>query len=308
MHSPRQKTHNGVKMKKTKLYMDTVVDIQVVTGEWKPKEEAEAKINRAFEAFQKVEQACSRFSPDSELMEACRLIETPVPVSPFLFEPLKFALEIAKWTDGVFDPTVGKMMEEHGFNRHYLTGQWIESPSADSVTYRDIVLNELDRTLYLRKPLVIDLGAVAKGFAIDLAANELKEFAGFVVNAGGDLYAGGVDERGNPWKIGIQHPERREQIIDTIEISNEAICTSGSYERKSTKMTGMHHIIHPQTRQSPNDWISCSAIAPFAMMADAFSTASFLLGAESGKMLIEQADLKGILITSGLQIIRVGGI
>jgi thiamine biosynthesis lipoprotein len=294
-------------MRKTKLYMDTVVDIQVVPGKWKYGE-AEAKIDRAFEAFQKVEQACSRFSPDSELMEACQQIGIPVPVSPFIFEPLKFALEMAEWTDGVFDPTVGKVMEEHGFNRHYLTGQLIESPAAESVTYRDIVLNEQDRTLYLRKPLVIDLGAVAKGFAIDLAANELKEFEGFMVNAGGDLFAGGVDERGNPWEIGIQHPERSEDIIDTIELSNEAICTSGSYERKSAKVPGMHHIIHPKTKQSSNEWISCSAIAPFAMMADAFSTASFLLGAIGGQMLIEQAELRGILITSDLQIVRIGGI
>jgi thiamine biosynthesis lipoprotein len=295
-------------MRKTKLYMDTVVDIQVVTGKWKSNEEAEAKINRAFEAFQKVELACSRFSPDSELMVACHHIEIPVPVSPFLFEPLKFALEMAEWTDGVFDPTVGKMMEEYGFNRHYLTGQLIDSPAAESVTYRDIVLNEQDRTLYLHKPLVIDLGAVAKGFAIDLAASELKEFEGFLVNAGGDLFAGGVDERGNPWEIGIQHPERNEDIIDTIELSNEAICTSGSYERKSAKVPGVHHIIHPITKQSSNEWISCSVIAPFAMMADAFSTASFLLGALGGQMLIEQADLRGILITSDLQIVRIGGI
>lgn len=288
--------------------MDTVVDIQVVAGKWKSQDEADATMNRAFEAFQKVEQACSRFSPDSELMKACRRIKTPVPVSPLLFEPLKFALEIAKWTNGIFDPTIGKLMEEHGFNRHYLTGQLIESPSADSVTYRDIVLNEQDRTIYLRKPLVIDLGAVAKGFAIDLAANELKAFEGFVVNAGGDLYAGGLNEQGTPWKIGIQHPERKDQIIDTIEISNEAICTSGSYERKSAKMTGIHHLINPRIRTSPNDWISCSAIAPYAMMADAISTASFLMGAENGKKLIEQAGLKGILITSSLQIVRVGGI
>jgi thiamine biosynthesis lipoprotein len=277
------------KMKKTKLYMDTVVDIQVVTGKCRLKEEAETKMNRAFEAFQKVEQACSRFSPDSELMKACQHINTPVPVSPFLFEPLKFALEMAQWTDGVFDPTVGKVMEEHGFNRHYLTGVSIESPSADLVTYRDVVLNQ-------------------QGFAIDLASNELKQFEGFVVNAGGDLFAGGVDERGHPWTIGIQHPGRREQIIHTVEISNEAICTSGSYERKSAKTAGMHHLINPKTKQSPNEWISCSVIAPFTMMADTFSTASFLLGAESGKILIEQADLKGILITSDLQIVRVGGL
>ncbi|MCR8629988.1 FAD:protein FMN transferase [Paenibacillus radicis (ex Xue et al. 2023)] len=293
-------------MEKTKLFMDTVVTIQVVTR--KSKNESEAAIERAFEAFRKVEHACSRFSLDSELMEASRQIKIPVPISPFLFEPLKFALEVAKWTKGIFDPAVGKTMEDHGFNQHYLTGETIQSSSSVSATYRDVVLNEQDRTLYLQKPLVIDLGGVAKGFAIDLAAHELKQFEGFVVNAGGDLYAGGVDEKGRKWKIDIQHPEHKEQMIQTVEISNEAVCTSGSYERKSTLKNGVHHIIDPRSKQSPNEWISCSVIAPYAMMADAFSTASFLLGLDRGRTLIEQLDLRGILITSDLQIYRVGGI
>ncbi|WHY87039.1 FAD:protein FMN transferase [Neobacillus novalis] len=293
-------------MRKMKLYMDTVVDIQVVMA--KSKEETEEKINRAFRAFQKVEQACSRFSATSELMRACQIIGTPVVISPFLFEPLMFAIEMAKLTDGLFDPTVGKVMEEHGFNRHYLTGDTIESPSADSVSYHDIVLDKGTHTLTLKKPLVIDLGAVAKGFAIDLAANELKEFAGFVVNAGGDLFASGVDEKGNPWKIGIQHPCQKDEIMDTIEISNEAICTSGSYERRSPNNPDLHHLMDPNTKRSPNELISCSVIAPFAMMADAFSTASFLLGANKGKRLIEEQDMKGLLIKSELQIVRAGGI
>ncbi|MDP4162174.1 MAG: FAD:protein FMN transferase [Bacillota bacterium] len=295
-------------MKKTKLFMDTVVEIQIVLRETTSKEEAEAKIDRAFEAFRKVEQSCSRFSSDSELMNVCRVMDNPVKISPFLFEPLKFALEIAKLTDGEFDPTIGKVMEEQGYNRHYLTGEIMESPSADSVTYRDIVLDEQNRTLFLKKPLVVDLGAVAKGFAIDLAANELKDFEGFVVNAGGDLFAGGVDGNGHPWKIGIQHPERKNQIIDVIEISNESICTSGSYERRNAKLPGMHHIVNPKTGQSPNDWVSCSIIAPFAMMADAFSTTVFLLGRERGKELIENMELKGLFIRSDLQIDRMGGI
>lgn len=288
--------------------MDTVVDIEVVIRETTSKEEAEIKIDRAFEAFRKVEQACSRFSPESELMKAIRVIKNPVQISPFLFEPLKFALEIVKLTDGDFDPAIGKVMEEQGYNRHYLTGELIENPSADSVTFRDIVLDEQARTLYLNKPLVIDLGAVAKGFAIDLAANELKEFEGFVVNAGGDLFAGGMDRDGCPWKIGIQHPEKKDQIINVIEISNKAICTSGSYERRNPNIPGMHHIINPKTGYSPNDLVSSSVIAPFAMMADAFSTAAFLLGSRKGKQLIESLDLKGLLITSGLQIVKVGGI
>src|SRR6476620_3264229 len=88
-HFLRRKMH---KMRKTKLYMDTVVDIQVVSRD-KAKEEAEAKMDLAFEAFRNVEQACSRFSRDSELMTVCREVEKPVQISPFLFEPLKLALE-----------------------------------------------------------------------------------------------------------------------------------------------------------------------------------------------------------------------
>lgn len=293
-------------MKKAKLYMDTVVEIKVVENH--SAENAEAKIDQAFEVFKKVEQACSRFTSDSECMNACRVVGSPVPISPFLYEPLKFALEVAKLTDGEFDPTIGKVMEEQGYNRDYLTGTLMETPAADSVTFRDFVLDEQAQTLCLNKPLVIDLGAVAKGFAIDLAANVLKDFDGFIINAGGDLFASGMDQDGRPWKIGIQHPEKKDKLIDVIEISNQAICTSGSYERPNRNIPGMHHIIDPKTRVSPNDWVSSSVIAPFAMMADAFSTAAFLLGREKGKELIESIDLQGLFITPDLQIVRVGGI
>ncbi|MCH6267653.1 FAD:protein FMN transferase [Neobacillus citreus] len=295
-------------MKKAKLFMDTVVEIQVVMNGTASKELVETKVDRAFEAFRKVEQACSRFSPDSELMTAFRVIEKPVQISPYLFEPLKFALEMAKWTDGEFDPAIGKVMEEQGYNRHYLTGKSIETPAADSTaTFRDIILDEQDHTLFLNKPLVIDLGAVAKGFAIDLAANELRDFEGFMVNAGGDLFAGGMDWNGRPWKVGIQHPLKKDQIIDVIEISNEAVCTSGSYERKNANIPGMHHIINPKTGYSPNDCVSSTIIAPFAMLADAFSTTAFLFGREKGKILIESAGLRGLFITPDLQIVKVGG-
>jgi thiamine biosynthesis lipoprotein len=295
-------------MRKTKLFMDTVIDIQVVIRGKFSEKEAEVKMERAFESFRKVEQACSRFSPESELMKAISVIQSPVQVSPYLFEPLKFALEMSILTDGLVDTTIGKIMEEQGYNRHYLTGNFYENPSADSVTYLDIVLDEQSRTLFLNKPLVIDLGAVAKGFAIDLAANELKEFEGFLINAGGDIFAGGVDWNGYPWKIGIQHPEKKDQIIDEIEISNEAVCTSGSYERRNEKTLGMHHIINPKTKHSPNEFVSSSVIAPYAMMADAFSTTAFLFGREKGEELIKNIGLKGVFITSELQIIRVGGI
>jgi thiamine biosynthesis lipoprotein len=199
-------------------------------------------------------------------------------------------------------------MEELGFNVHYLTGEAVHSAASADATYRDIVLGERDRTLLLHKPLVIDLGAVAKGFAIDLAARELKQFENYVVNAGGDLYAAGKDETGGPWPIGIRHPERKNGIIRTLSISDEAVCTSGSYERRSEVVAGTHHIIDPVTGRSPSECASCTVIAPYAMMADAFSTAAMLLGAERGARLLEQAGLKGIFVTLDLQITQIGGV
>lgn len=292
-------------MRISKLYMDTVVDIQVVTR--KEEKEIEAIINRAFLAFQRVEEACSRFSPSSELMKACQNVGRPVEISPYLFEPLYFALQIAQMTNGLFDPTVGKVMEEYGFNRHYLTGSMMHSPSAETVTYQDILLSRATRTLTIMKPLVIDLGAVAKGFAIDLAARELIDFEGFVINAGGDIFAGGLNEKGNPWEIGIQHPYQRDLLVETINLSNEAICTSGSYERRNQTIPSLHHIVNPNTKSSSNHLVSSSIVAPFAMMADAFSTVAFLLGEEKGKEIMEELNLKGMLITPELKIIRIGG-
>jgi FAD:protein FMN transferase len=292
-------------MRISKLYMDTVVDIQVVTR--KEEKEVEAIINCAFLAFQRVEEACSRFCPSSELMKASQNVGRPVEISPYLFEPLYFALQIAQMTNGLFDPTVGMVMEEYGFNRHYLTGSMMHSPSAETVTYQDIILSRATRTLTIMKPLVIDLGAVAKGFAIDLAARELIDFEGFVINAGGDIFAGGLNEKGNPWEIGIQHPYQRDLLVETINLSNEAICTSGSYERRNQTIPSLHHIVNPNTKSSPNHLVSSSIVAPFAMMADAFSTVAFLLGEEKGKKVMEELNLKGMLITPELKIIRVGG-
>ena len=141
-------------------------------------------------------------------------------------------------------------MENYGFNRNYLTEKFMESTTDTTVTFSDIVLNENERSLILKKPLVIDLGAVAKGFAIDLATNELKEFEGFIVNAGGDVFAGGTMTNAidGPLAFNIRI---KEKVIDCVEISNEAICTSGSYERRSAKNPSLHHLINPKTKRSP---------------------------------------------------------
>lgn len=284
------------------IYMDTVVTITVLTA--RPESEVNEGMAQAFAAFGAVERTCSRFDEHSEL----RRLEVGIPlkVSPLLFETIRFAWEVADLTNGVFDPTVGHKLEAYGFQHHYLTGNRLDSglDATTPVSYRDVVLDEAERTILLRKPMILDLGAVAKGLAVDLAMKELSHFEGVVIDAGGDLYVKGQNERTEPWTIGIRHPLQQGETICSLRLSNVAVCTSGSYERISHVKEETHHLIHPESGRSPAELVSCTVIAPYAMMADAFSTAAFLLGPSEGIALLEQVGLDGLLITPSLEIYK----
>jgi thiamine biosynthesis lipoprotein len=290
------------RLQKSILAMDTMVHLTVVTEE--PEEPVLAAIQRALTAFHAVERVCSRFQADSELSQLTRQVGSPVQVTPLLFEALRFAWAMAESTDGAFDPTVGRQLEAHGFNRHYLTGEVrnADFDPATPVSYRDVTLDQQARTVCLHKPLVIDLGAVAKGLAIDLAAGELAAYAGFVVDAGGDIYAGGCTEQDEPWRVGIRHPLRTAETFCTLHVTDGAVCTSGGYERTSRVQAGTHHLIDPRSGRSRLDMLSCTVVAPHAMLADAMSTAAFILGRNDGLAQVEAAGLHGLCIDADLQL------
>ena len=204
--------------------MGTFVTIHVVGPAAGHKSEAqspmlrEEAVERAFAWFDRVEECCTRFDSGSEVMRLAAQAGVPVPVSTLLYEAVQFALAVAEESGGAFDPTVGYAMETRGFDREYRSGRQIRTAldcgrtSLDcgrSVSYRDVRLDPERKTITLLRPLVIDLGAVAKGLAVDLAARELSPFENFAINAGGDLYLGGRNPDSEPWSIGIRHPRQR---------------------------------------------------------------------------------------------------
>lgn len=288
---------------KSGLCMGTLVRLQVATS--RSQAEVQAAMDDAFALMRQVEAACTRFDPDSELMRLSRTVGQPVPVTQSLFSALEFALEVAKYTDGRFDPTVGRAMEEAGFDQHYLTGETIHSSwSSETGSWQDIILNASSRSVTLEKALVLDLGAVAKGLAVDLAAESLRafHFQGFSINAGGDVYASGRDEYGEPWLVGIQHPTKKNEQIACLRLTDCAVCTSGSYERHSPLRPGTFHILQPKTHLSPTGLTSMTAVGPYAMMCDAFSTAAYLYGAKEGLQLLQEVELAGIAVTDTLRL------
>ena len=287
--------------RRTALFMDTLVVLQARTDA--PRDAIEGRMARAFAWFAAVERICSRFDPESEVMQLRTRIGTPVPVSAILFSAIEFALTVARACGGAFDPTIGQALEVRGFNRNYRTGRAVVSdlPPAPPPTYRDVHLDPEQRTVTLRTPLVLDLGAVAKGLAIDLAAKELSVFGHYTVEAGGDLYAGGRNAADAPWHVGIRHPRQGNAIIETVGLSDAAICTSGDYERAAPTGADGHHLLDPRTGKSPNSTASVSVIAPTAMAADALSTAAFVLGPTRGLRLLAQQGVAGLVFSSTLE-------
>ena len=243
--------------------MGTIVTIEVLC----PK--ADAAIDRAFAWFHEIESRCSRFNPAIELM---RLVAQPgvsVSVSPILFEAVRFSLIAAEETEGAFDPTT-------------------------SGRYRDIAVDPKKNTITLNRPLTLDLGAVAKGLAVDAAARELEELQDFAIDAGGDLYLGGLNPQGEPWTVGIRHPRRDREVIHTLCASGQAVCTSGDYERGQ-------HIQDPRTGAPARSVASATVIAPSAMLADALATAAFVLGPDEGIGLLDRMGVEGLIFTPDLQ-------
>ncbi len=284
--------------------MGTVVTIQVVGhGETEAQRTARADaVARAASWFDSIEDCCSRFDAKSELRQLSDHIGVPVHASATLFEAVRFALAVADESGGAFDPTVGHRMEARGFDRHHKTGEAVHPgvQPDDSVSWRDVRLDESAHTITLLKPLVLDLGAVAKGLAVDAAARELAPFESFVVDAGGDLYLGGRNADGAEWSVGIRHP-REQSLIETLRVSNSAVCTSGDYERTSPSDERVHHIMDARTGDTAASLSSVTVVAKSAMVADALATAAFALGPQDGRDFLERHGVRGLMITPSLE-------
>jgi len=250
---------------RTEVLMGTIVTIRVV----RDSDSADAAIDRAFGWFREIEARCTMFDAGSELMRACTRVGVATRVSTIVFEAIRFALAVAADTAGAFDPTI------HG-------------------TYRDIDIDLDEQTIVLRRPLTIDLGAVAKGLAVDAAARELQPFGDFAIDAGGDLYLGGRNPDGEPWSVGVRHPREDGAVLDTLRVSDAAVCTSGDYERPG-------HIVDRRPGASPGAVASVTIVAPGAMMADALGTAAFVLGPAEGLRLFERHGVEGLIVTAALE-------
>jgi FAD:protein FMN transferase len=268
--------------------MDTLVNIQVVSE--RARTDIEPVVRRAQAWFDTVEQICTRFDPNSEVMRLLGHVGEPVKVSTLLYEVVRFALELAELTDGAFDPTIGATLEQLGYATNYRTGDVVQSNvDASRGNFHDVLLDARGSRVTLTRPVVLDLNAVCKGLAIDLAVQALSEFAGVCVEAGGDLFARGRNAAGQPWRVGIQHPRAEGLLARTLDVVEAAVCTSGDYERGA-------HVLDARSRTAVPDLASVTVVAPTTMAADGLSTAAMVLGRERGLAFLESQGVHGLLL------------
>ena len=139
------------------------------------------------------------------------------------------------------------------------------------------------------------MGGCVKGYAVDQAVKELdKNFKNFLVNAGGDIFARGKFQE-KKWSVGVANPENEEENIFLIEISDEALATSGSYRRKwKIGNESYHHIVSGNTNTNISTTLSSVTVqASSCMVADSFATICFLLGEEKGRKFLVENNAMG---------------
>jgi thiamine biosynthesis lipoprotein len=229
----------------------------------------------------------------------------PVTVGPDTFAVIERSVAIASQSEGVFDITFEAMKGVWRFDE----GAQPNVPSdADVqrtrrlVDWRMIELDPNARTVRLKeKDRKINLGGIAKGYAVDAAARVLERrgVTSFFVQAGGDLYVKGRRYDGRPFRVGVRDPRGKDEqdFFALMEVEDHAFSTAGDYERAFVKDgKRYHHIIDPRTGYPATACRSVTVWAKDAFTADALDDAVFILGPEKGLQLIEATEGVGAVI------------
>lgn len=292
---------------RTEFFMSTVVETIIYTANAR---EGELALAAASDAAVRLEAILDRHRADSEVTAVnMQAGKEPVSVSADTFENISLALEVGRQTSGAFDITVAPLLDVWGFG----TGN-TEVPSEQRLTkalalvdYRQVRLVEQGRQVSLENEgMQLDLGGIAKGFIVDRAVEVLRAagISSGTVDAGGDIRTIGAKPDGSPWRIGIRHPRERRELVAVVELRDQAIVTSGDYERFfAVGEQRYHHLLNPQTGMPARGVTSVTVVAPDAFTADAYSTAVFVMGLERGMAFVEALPgVDAIIITEDGQI------
>lgn len=242
--------------------------------------------------FEAWEQTFSRFRADSELSRLNERAGQWVRVSTSLWEVTHLALIAARWTDGLFSPTILNALEAAGYDRTFdeITAAAQPVVAQPDGQWRSIQRQSLKRSIYLPPQARLDLSGIVKGWAADRAAKKLGVSGPALIDAGGDIAVSGPRADGSPWSIGIVNPFQADQPFETLKIAQGGVATSGrDYRRWLRAGKWQHHLIDPHTGlPAQTDVLSVTVIAPTTFEAEVAAKVIAISGSEQGLAWLEE--------------------
>jgi len=278
--------------------MGTRIAVQLWSED--PKQAVDA-IDAVMADMHRTDELMSTYKPESQLSQVnAHAFERPVKVDPDIIDVVAKALEYSRLSDGAFDITYASVGYLYDYRQHVHPSQAQIDAALPSVDYRQLKVDRKANTIrFLKKGMRIDLGGIAKGWAVDRGVEILRglgiEHA--MVNAGGDTRLLG-DRLGKPWIVGIRDPRKDHAVVTRIPLQDEAISTSGDYERFFEEDgVRYHHILVPGTGKSPGLVRSVTVVGPTATRTDGLTKPIFILGVERGMEFVRRVkDVEAVIV------------
>ncbi|MFQ5579469.1 MAG: FAD:protein FMN transferase [Nitrospiria bacterium] len=251
-------------------------------------------IRAGFSEVVRLEKMMSNYIPTSELSRINQNAgKAPVPVSRELFNLIRKAVDYSKLTEGAFDLSFASVGKLWSFRKEIVPSPKAVQERIHLVDYKKIRLEEKTSSIFLtHRGMEIGPGGIGKGYAMDRTMAVLKDYGinNAMVMAGGDTLIRG--KKGNKaWQVGLRDPNKQHGILAVLPLEDQAISTSGDYERFFMKDgVRYHHILDTRTGFPAMLCRSVTILAPDATTSDALSTSVFVLGPEKGLALIEGLD------------------
>ncbi len=281
-----------------RVMMGTQVSVNLWSDDPKT---AEVVLEAVFQEADRIDRLMSTYKYDSEISNINRnAAKAPVDAGDELYRLVARSLEISALTEGAFDITYESIGQHYNFRNRKRPDEVTVATELGNINYRYIELLPETHTIgFSQEGVRINLGGIAKGYVVERGVSILRA-AGIksaIVTAGGDSRLLG-DRRGRPWVVGIRDPRGDGEVAISVPLQDEAISTSGDYERYFDEDgTRYHHIIHPATGAPTNGVHSASVFGPDAVTTDALSTSVFVMGVDAGLRLIASlADYEAIVI------------
>lgn len=269
---------NESKGNTTELFaLDTIISVTLY-GENK-----QEKVQKITKEINRLERLFSVTIEDSDISRINKSSGSFVKVSEETFSLIKYSKQFAQITNGCFDITIYPLVKLWGFTtKEYNVPNKKEiEKTIQLVDYKKIELNHEENSVKIEDNMALDLGAVAKGYISQRISEILQDMGetSAIINLGGNVELLGGKTNGKPWNIGVKYPNETGHFAQ-IEVSDCAVITSGGYQRNFEKDGQIyHHIINPKTGfPADSKIISATVISEDSVMADAFSTALYVMG------------------------------